>query len=305
MFKISGFYDEVSPDLNTQVKIIKKLNGKYICPRLIQTKNIASYTAEEFGKEILPVLMKNEIKISSIGSPIGKIDLNDSQAYASQLKKLKELVKIAEMANCKYIRCFSFFTGPNPTDRDLRQVVAKWRGFLEEVEGHNVTILHENEKKIFGDIPSRVLDLYYSLNHPQFKLCYDASNYIQCGVDPRDAFLKTKDYTVYYHMKDCYHGVEVPLGTGEGRIKELLADLVADDYTGFLTLEPHTAKYAMLKRFFAIIPFLTFTKMGRVFRKIGKDSGIPVMRKVTREEVMIMQHENLLKLIKEINGKYE
>ncbi|MDR0696701.1 MAG: sugar phosphate isomerase/epimerase [Christensenellaceae bacterium] len=304
MFKISGFFDEVSLEFSTQVKIMKKLGCKYICPRVIDSKNIADFSAKEFEDVVFPVLNDNDIGISSLGSPIGKIKLDDDIAYAKQLAKLKELLKIAELAKCKYIRCFSFFTGINPTDKELKQVVKKWQGFLEEAEGYNVILLHENEKKIFGDIPSRVLDLYHSLNHPQFKLCYDASNYIQCGVNARDAFLQTKDHTVYYHMKDCYRGVEVPLGTGDGQIKELLSDLVADNYTGFLTLEPHTAKYAMLKRFFALSP-LAFTNMGRVFKKIGRDCGINAMKKVTRGEVMEIQYENLIKLISEVNGVLE
>ena len=55
---ISGFYDEVSGDLNTQIKLAKSLGREYICPRTVNGKGIADYTAEEFKEKVLPVLQK-------------------------------------------------------------------------------------------------------------------------------------------------------------------------------------------------------------------------------------------------------
>jgi sugar phosphate isomerase/epimerase len=334
MFYISGFYDEAIGSLQGQIELIKKLGGSYLCPRGLNGKNIADYTAEEFGRDILPTLKAEGIKLSSLGSPIGKINLNDDAAYSAQLKKLGELVKIAEMTECKYIRCFSFFTDDKNAKKDrnkgtadekggekreitedknyensideavAKKVAERFKGFLDVVRGSGVVLLHENEKKIFGDVPERVLWLYNELNDPQLKLCYDASNYIQCGADPWKAYEATRDYTVYYHMKDCLDGVEVPLGTGSGKIAELIADLAARNYDGFLTLEPHTAKYALMKIPFYIIPFLTLTKTGRVFKKIDKDRGIKPLKAVGREEVFIWQYENLTELIKASGSRY-
>jgi sugar phosphate isomerase/epimerase len=304
MFYISGFYDEAIGSLQGQIELIKKLGGSYLCPRSLNGKNIADYTAEEFGRDILPTLKAEGIKLSSLGSPIGKINLSDDEAYSVQLKKLGELVKIAEMTECRYIRCFSFFTNGENDEAAAKKVADKFRGFLDVVQGSGVVLLHENEKKIFGDVPERVLRLYEELNDPQLKLCYDASNYIQCGADPWKAYEATRDYTVYYHMKDCLDGVEVPLGTGSGKIAELIADLSARNYDGFLTLEPHTAKYALMKIPFYIIPFLTLTRAGRVFRKIDKDRGIKPLKSVGREEVFIWQYENLTEIIKACGGRY-
>ena len=104
--KISGFYDEVTSDLKTQLEMIKSFGEEYLCPRNINGKSIAAYTAEEFEKDIKPMLDEYGVKFSSIGSPIGKIDLYDEEGYANQLKKLEELVKICKKMHCKYIRIF-------------------------------------------------------------------------------------------------------------------------------------------------------------------------------------------------------
>ena len=46
MFKISGFFDEVSPKLEEQLAAMQTLGMRYLCPRNVNGKNIApvSYT---------------------------------------------------------------------------------------------------------------------------------------------------------------------------------------------------------------------------------------------------------------------
>ncbi|MDR1906390.1 MAG: sugar phosphate isomerase/epimerase [Clostridiales bacterium] len=306
MFLISGFYDEATSDTDKQLELIKKLGRKYLCPRGIGGKNISDYTADEFERHIVPRLDAAGVKLSSLGSPIGKIQLNDDEAYARQLNKLKELIKIANLTGCKYIRCFSFFADAKTANDKTtkKKVTDRWKGFLETTEGGETILLHENEKKIYGDVPERVLELYGALNHPHFKLCYDASNYIQCGIDPWKAYLDTREYTVYYHMKDCIDGVEVPLGMGDGRIADIIEDLNKRGYDGFLTLEPHTAKYALLRKLFRLTP-LCLTKYGKVFGKIDKQMNKSAFESVGREEVFVWQHDNLVKIIKESGGLFE
>lgn len=306
MFKISGFFDEVSPKLEEQLAAMQTLGVRYLCPRNVNGKNIARYSWQSFRQEIKPALQKQGVRLSSIGSPIGKIDLTDEKAYQAQREQLRELLKIAQEMQCGYIRVFSFYTSHAADESNLGEIVAeKMSGFLRLAEGSGVTLIHENEKRIYGDTPEKALALYNTLNHPQFALCYDASNYIQCGVDPWEAHRQTKQHTVYYHMKDCSEGVEVPLGMGEGRIRELLADVNGSGYDGFLTLEPHTLQYALLKRAFRLLPFAANTKRGRVFRQIDRDMGVNPLQPVSRARVFTWQYQNLISMIEEIGGQYE
>ena len=119
-------------------------------------------------------------------------------------------------------------------EKDFVQVVKRLRGFLEIVRESGVILLHENEKRIWADTPERVIRLYNEINDPQFKLCFDASNYIQCGVDAAKAYDALKDITEYYHIKDCSKDkVEVPVGMGLGDYKNMIKDLVKRGYDGF------------------------------------------------------------------------
>lgn len=299
-FTISGFYDEVSTDLSAQIDEIKKLGESYLCPRSVDGKNIADYTAEEFAKYVKPILDKNEIKFSSIGSPIGKIDIDDEVGFESQKKKLAELVKIAQMMDCKYIRAFSFYYGDRNPDTIFDKVLEKTKQFVEIVKGSGVKFMHENEKLIYGDVPERVLKLYNAIDDEDFVLCFDASNYVQCDVNPQEAFDMLKDLTVYYHIKDCSEfKVEVPVGTGKGCYDYIFAQLKERNYEGFVTMEPHTWKYAVMKLPVYFIPFmpLIMSNYFKAFRLIDKAMKVSACKKISRKQVFEWQYENLKKLI--------
>ena len=80
-------------------------------PSNINGKNIANFTLEEFQANVLPTLKENDVHFSSIGSPIGKIDIDDDAGYERQKAQLAELIKIAQLMECKYILVFSFYYG--------------------------------------------------------------------------------------------------------------------------------------------------------------------------------------------------
>ncbi len=299
---ISGFYDEVSGDLDEQIKLAKSLGESYLCPRTVNGKGIADYTAKEFEEKILPILKKEGIRFSSLGSPIGKVGIDNEEGFQKQKQKLIELVKIARMTECRYIRMFSFYYGNKKPEECFDKVVSRIKELLEIVRGTGVKLLHENEKEIYGDVPERVLQLYKAVNDPDFVLCYDASNYIQCKVDAKAAFDMLKDYVVYYHIKDCSsYGVEVPVGLGEGHYDYILSELVSRGYEGFMTLEPHTFKYACFKAPVYFVPFaaLLMKNYYKAFRLIDKKMGIGYGKIVTRKDVFVWQHDNLVKLLKE------
>ena len=54
---ISGFYDEVSLKLDKQIALLNELGEKYMCPRMLDGKNIADYTLEEFVSKFFQYLV--------------------------------------------------------------------------------------------------------------------------------------------------------------------------------------------------------------------------------------------------------
>ena len=76
MAKLSAFADEVSSDFLEQVKYLSKENVGYIEPRFINKKNIMDLTKDELD-EAKKMIQDHGLKVSAIGSPIGKVKLDE------------------------------------------------------------------------------------------------------------------------------------------------------------------------------------------------------------------------------------
>jgi len=124
------------------------------------------------------------------------------------------------------------------------EVLRRLQLLLDAAAGHPVTLLHENERHIYGDIPSRCHDLLSTLGSPQLRFTFDPANFVMCGVRPFDeGYELLQGYTAYLHIKDgllAEHRV-TPAGEGDGQLPELIAALLACGYDGFASLEPHLA----------------------------------------------------------------
>lgn len=243
MFTYSAFADEISPDLNTQISVLKKYRINHIEARGVDGKNISDYTVSEI-KEVKKVLDDNGFYISALGSPVGKIQITDD--FVPELDKFKNTLDLAAELNTKYIRMFSFFMDTARAAEYRDEVLERWNQYLAAAKGYPVLLLHENEKGIYGDTAERCFDLLTTLNSPQLKATFDPANFVQCGEDTLKAYELLKDFVEYMHIKDAMltTGEVVPAGYGDGNVKAILDALKAKNWSGFLSFEPHLADFA-------------------------------------------------------------
>jgi sugar phosphate isomerase/epimerase len=246
----SGFSDEISSDFDKQLSVVSKLGMNYISLRGIDGKNIGEYTLDEIKENVLPRLQKSGIGVSSIGSPVGKVFINDEEGFEKQKVVLDRLCQICNLVNCKYIRIFSFYIpkGEN-ADNYRAEVVNKLKVFAAIAKKYGVILLHENEKDIYGDIARRCKDILKEVDSKHFKGIFDFANFVQCGEDTQECYDLLKDEIVYIHIKDAVStdNQNVVCGTGEGKIPEILGQVIRSGYKGFLTLEPHLVLFDSLK----------------------------------------------------------
>ena len=248
--KISGFADEISQDFDAQLATVTALGMRYISLRSADGKNVADYTAAEAEEKLLPRQRAHGVGVSSLGSPIGKIPVEDEAAFAQDCQKLEELCKMCGVLGCRYIRIFSFYLpqGADP-ERYGGTVLAKLRRYDAIAQAHGVVLLHENEKGIYGDTGARCKKIFEALASPHFRAAFDFANFVQCGEDPAACWDLLAPYIEYIHIKDAVTaGKEnVLCGEGEGKIAPLLARAIRQEgYEGFLTLEPHLVVFESL-----------------------------------------------------------
>lgn len=276
---ISGFADEIDMNLDKQIEVITKLGINHIEMRGVNGKGLVEYPLEEV-KEIKKTLDEHGIRLSSVGSPIGKIKIEDD--FESHFELFRHTVEIAKIMEAPYIRMFSFFIDPEKDPADYRDAVMERMGrMVAYAKEQGVILLHENEKDIYGDVALRCLDLMKEFYCDNFKAVFDFANFVQCKQNTLEAYEMLKPYIAYVHIKDAVwaDGSVVPAGTGDGNVKEILGMLKASGYQGFLSLEPHLAEFAG-------------------FSALEKEGSIG--HKLTGEEAYTLAYTSLQKVLNEL-----
>lgn len=242
-FIISGFADEISNSLTEQLVTLNELCVKYMEIRNVNGKALIMHSLEEV-KEIKKRWMWQGGKISSLGSSIGKIKITDP--FEEHFELFKHTVECAKILEAPYIRMFSFFydEGDIP-EKYTDEVLRRWKCFEDYIRGTGITILHENEKPIYGDVATRCKTVLDAADKEIVGGVFDPANFIQCGVDTKEAFELLRNDIVYMHIKDALKGTGevVPSGEGDGNIPYILSELAASGYEGFLSLKPHLYHY--------------------------------------------------------------
>ncbi len=237
-FLFSAFADEASADILEQIAACKANGIDYIELRNVNGKNISNFTVEE-AKELKKLLDDNGIKVSSIGSHYGKIEITDD--FEPHFEAFKQTVEVAKVLETKYIRMFSFFfTKGQKIEEYKDEVYRRLDAMVDYANEHGILCCHENEKGIYGDITERCVELAEHYGE-RMGCIFDPSNYIQCGCDTLEGFKLLNDKITYMHIKDCIAAIDtvVPAGEGDGHLEEILRMLDENEKVYFLSVEPH------------------------------------------------------------------
>ena len=248
MFRISCFADEISPELSEQIYVMKENNVKFVELRGVWNKNVLDLTDSELDT-ILTQFSQNGIRVSSIGSPIGKVDVNDD--FDRHLERFRRAVAVAKKMNSNYIRIFSFYMKKDEFDLHEKTVIDRINRMLSIAVQNNLILLHENEAGIFGEASVRCRRLFDALPSASFGAVFDPSNFVTAGEDVlHESFPRMQQHIRYMHIKDSVRGGQgaVPAGQGDGKVPEILHALRDRDGM-FLSLEPHLAQYGQFKGF--------------------------------------------------------
>jgi len=241
MFILSAFADEISPDPQVQIDILKHCGIRHIEFRSIHKTNVLSLTDAQVN-EFKAMLDRAAFRLSAIGSPIGKIRIDEP--FGPHLEKFRRAIHLCKVFGTPNIRIFSYypperFDGNWDPYRD--EVMNRMREKVEIARRERVQLFHENEHRIYGDSPERLADLFNTISSPALKAAFDPANFVFCGFDVMQGWTVCKPHTAHFHIKDWKAGEEHGsiAGEGQGQIPAIIADAVKMGYKGFATLEPH------------------------------------------------------------------
>ena len=273
-FELTGFADEltdqavlkkgwqaggnrlevIKSDLETQINAFKEFEIPAIELRNVGGVNVAELADEE-ALYIAEELKSNGFKISALGSPDGKIDIQDDlDSHYKQFKRIVQLAGIFQEARVfpeKYIRIFSYYNNGKPQLSQVKHMniaIAELGKRVRYARQHMVTLLHENESGIYGTTPERCKELLDGVNPPYLKAIFDPANFVHHMAATREKVdilkaVKVLEHSiVYVHNKDWVikEDKAVIPGKGDGKIFDLLLFLSKKkNGTMYLSMEPH------------------------------------------------------------------
>jgi len=236
---LTGFADEIDADPQVQIEVLLETGVKFLELRGVGGKGVLDLSVDEvqaFKRD----LDAAGIGVSAIGSPIGKVQVrSDLQAHFARFELALER---AQQFETSYVRIFSFYHKDEEAAACREEVMGVFHRMVDAASAVGLTLLHENESHIYGDVPTRCVDLLETMHSPVLRAAFDPANFIQVGVDPlSDAWPLLAPYSDYFHIKDAVSSSRqvVPAGYGDGGIEEILRQAVASGFDGFLSLEPH------------------------------------------------------------------
>lgn len=272
---LSGFGDEIDPDPAVQAAVLHALGASHIEVRSAWGINVVEWDDTQLEKYAASLEQQN-LKVSAIASPIGKVDV--SLPAHGEVDRLRRVIRVALRLKSRYIRVFSFYRAEHLSHDDIRDAVLERMKLLAvEADKHDLVLVHENEKGIYGDTPDRVLDLIESVVSPALKVAWDSANFVQVGVKPfSDGYAVLRPHLVYLQVKDAIAatGEVVPAGEGDGELRETLTALRDDGYMGFASLEPHLASVHTLGGFSG--PH-AFGEAGRALHELTRQIGVTLI----------------------------
>jgi sugar phosphate isomerase/epimerase len=269
---LSGFGDEIDADPAIQLSVLLALGARHIEVRSAWGTNVVDLSVEQIDR-LATMIAAREMGVSAVASPVGKVDVDRDDG--GELERLNRAITAAQRLGAPYIRIFSFYRGDGVPVESVRDaVLTRMRSFADLAERSDVILVHENEKDIYGDVPTRVQDLIESVGSSALQVAWDNANFVQVGVRPfTDGYALLRPYLAYLQVKDAIAGTGevVPAGEGDGELLATVTALRDDGYAGFASLEPHLTIQQRLGGFSGPA---AFGRAARAFAQLTASIGV-------------------------------
>lgn len=170
-----------------------------------------------------------------------------------ELEKLRRLMEAAHILGAGLIRGFAFFTaeaGPLPP----RALAKYFEAPAALLRGSGLRLVLEADPTVNTPNHAALAALLGELDPALFGAVYDPGNdlFDSAGEIPwPDGLRAVRPYLLHVHVKDAVYGPDGRprcLAPGQGLVRwaEVLGDLDASGYDGWLSLEPHYRKGTVL-----------------------------------------------------------
>lgn len=253
--KLMGFSDEAAPSIEDQVRVTKELGWSNIELRTVNNKQIVDLSEEEF-KHTKNILENNGVRALSLGSNIASWAMDITRSFDLDKELVEKTGIRAKELNSKFVRIMSYKIlidkeGKVLEDQKEEERFKRLNYITSTLSSFGLIPVHENCFTYGGLSPEHTLKLIKEV--PGLRLAFDTGN-PPIDIDVRTEFpysyqnsmefyQSVKPYISHVHIKDSrvQSGKEVYYypGEGDGRVNDIIEDLILSGYDGYFSIEPH------------------------------------------------------------------
>lgn len=251
---LTGFADEAAADLPGQIKATQELGWNNIESRAIDGTNIHDLPEAAFNAAVEQFKAAG-IKVNCFGSTIANWAKKITDPFELTIAEIDRTIPRMQRLGTKLIRIISYarLDDRSPEDQMQEERFRRLREITRRFLEHGIQPVHENCMNYGG--MGWVYTLRMLENVPGLKLVFDTGNPI--GSDDRakpapcpkqsswEFYQHVRDHVAYIHIKDGHWNPDKKdlictwPGEGNGNVKEILTDLIAHNYHGGISIEPH------------------------------------------------------------------
>jgi sugar phosphate isomerase/epimerase len=240
----SGIADEAGDDIETQIEAHKELGWHHIELRNIDGIGVADLSDRAFD-EVVEKLSDAGLGISCFASQLCNWSRPITKHPDIDRHELARAIPRMQRVGCEFIRIMSYPNAGWPEEQWRDEAVARIKTLAAMAEDGGVTLVHENCNGWGGLGAEQSLAMLEMVGSPALKLLWDTGNPVGHGQDPWQYYQGVREHVVYVHVKDGVQEdgktVYTYPGEGEGRVGDVLRDLIGRGYQGGVSIEPHLA----------------------------------------------------------------
>lgn len=254
-FKLTGFTDEASSQLEVQIAITQELGWHYLSARTMGDKNIHEISEDAF-ETVVDQIQESGIQIAEFGTLIGNWSKSIKSDWSITLAEINRCIPRMQRLDVRFARIMSYAQEPWGDDQMEAERFKRVKNIHSLFADAGITALHENCMNWGGFSAEHTLRLLDEI--PELKLVFDTGNPIfqrdrskkapHPWQNSLDFYHQVKDAIAHVHIKDAIMRPddEKPQytfpGEGAGHVIEIMQDLKKRNYQGFIAIEPHMGK---------------------------------------------------------------
>jgi len=240
----AGIADEAGRPIARQIAAHQELGWTEIELRMVGSANLTDVDDATF-EATLEAVGAAGLHVCCFASQLANWSRPITTDFAVDVAELTRAIPRMQRMGTTYIRCMSYPNADWAGDAWRDEAVRRLRELSRMAEDGGVILAHENCNGWGGESPANTLELLERVDSPAFRLVFDTGNPVSYGQNSWEYYQAVYDSIVYVHIKDIrkVNGEDhyVYCGEGDGCVREIVGDLLANGYDGGLSIEPHLA----------------------------------------------------------------